>query len=127
MIEAGRCPGIGGVAVVTGVAAGDMQGMLAGCRGAIVAARAVAGIGVIEAGWCQGIGGVAVIAGVATGNMVMRFSTCCLSVMAQNTGAGYFIVFKSCQVLPVTGYMTAFTVIAGCHMAGGLAITAQPG
>ena len=57
----------------------------------------------VESGTKPAIGSVAVLTIVSTGNMIWRFSSCCLPVMAQKAGAGNIVVFKSRQLLPVSG------------------------
>ena len=99
MIEIRGQPGNGRVAVVTGIAAGYMRGMLAGCRGTIVAGVArTDNLGVINGvGWRPDIRRMTVFAN--EGGLYMRKSLagCVGAVVTTRAVAGDACVVKDCR------------------------------
>ena len=71
------------MAILAGIQAGNVGGVFALSRRAIVTACATPGHGsVIEQGGCPGVGAVAVVAGIAAGNVVSGFAIRDAAVMA---------------------------------------------
>ena len=74
------------MAILAGVCRGNVGGVLACGRGAIVAACAIPGHGtVIEYCGGPGVGAVAVVAGIAAGNVIPGFAIRDTAVMATGT------------------------------------------
>jgi hypothetical protein len=105
------------VAVIAGIAAGDVVVRLAGGGGAVVAGEAGAGdTAVIESYRGPGRGRVAIIAGIPARNVVGRpaFGNC--AIVTTCTGTDYRSVVDPRDNLPREGIVTIGAVVRGSEM-----------
>ena len=110
------------MAILAGVCRGNVGGVLACGRGAIVAAGTIPGHGtVIEESGRPGVGAVAVVAGIAAGYMVCRFPPGRGSIMAAGAGLSDIGMIKTCAA-PAGGGVAVITSAATAYVRDWLAI-----
>ena len=105
------------MAVIAGIAAGDVVVRLAGGGGAVVAGEAAAGnTAVIESYRGPGRGCVAIVAGIPTRNVVGRPALGNIAIVTTCTGTDYRSVVNPRNNLPREGIVTIGAVVSGSEM-----------